>query len=54
MNAKNLNKLMDEELKTAQGKRLLLHCCCAPCSTVCLERLFKRINVTVLQSLKPL
>lgn len=48
MNAKNFDKLMDEELKNAQGKRLLLHCCCAPCSTACLERLFKKINVTVL------
>ncbi len=48
MNAKNLNKLMEEELKNAQDKRLLLHCCCAPCSSACLERLYKKINVTVL------
>lgn len=48
MNAKNFDKLMDAELENAQSKRLLLHCCCAPCSTACLERLYKRINVTVL------
>ena len=39
---------MDEELENAQSKRLLLHCCCAPCSTACLERLHNRINITVL------
>lgn len=48
MNAKNFDKLMDEELKNAGGKSLLLHCCCAPCSTACLERLFKKIKTTVL------
>ena len=48
MNAKNFDKLMDEELKNADGKSLLLHCCCAPCSTACLERLFKKIKTTVL------
>ena len=27
--------------------RLLLHSCCAPCSTVCLERLVEYFNVTI-------
>ena len=48
MNSKNFDKLMQTELENAKDKRLLLHCCCAPCSTACLESLFKKINVTVL------
>lgn len=38
-------------LKSAQenaGKRVLLHCCCAPCSSACLERLKEYFKVTVL------
>ncbi len=31
-----------------EGKRLLLHSCCAPCSSACLERLKERFQVTVL------
>lgn len=31
----------------ARGKKLLLHACCAPCSTTCLERLVGDFSVTV-------
>lgn len=48
MNARNYDKLMQEELNNANGKRLLLHCCCAPCSSACLERLKDDLRITVL------
>ena len=48
MNAVNYDKLMQEELKGAQDKRLLLHSCCAPCSSHCLSELSPQIGVTVL------
>lgn len=48
MNRLNYDKLMQEQLKTAQGKTLLLHCCCAPCSSACLERLKDYFKITVL------
>lgn len=49
MNAKNYNA---EMLKIAEGlngenNRLLLHACCAPCSSACLERLKDYFRVTV-------
>ncbi len=48
MNKVNYDRAMEEALALAAGKRLLLHSCCAPCSSACLERLFSRLNVTVL------
>ena len=48
MNAVNYDKLMQEELRGAQDKRLLLHSCCAPCSSHCLSELSPQIGVTVL------
>ena len=50
MNATDYNKLMFEEIDRggARGKKLLLHACCAPCSTACLERLSELMDVTVL------
>lgn len=48
MNAVNYDKLMQEELKGARDKRLLLHSCCAPCSSHCLSELSPQIGVTVL------
>lgn len=48
MNRVNYDGKMTEILKGAAGKRLLLHSCCAPCSSYCLEELFGKINVTVL------
>ena len=42
--------LMDEEIRRLQQEgrqpRLLLHVCCAPCSTACLERLTEAFQVT--------
>ncbi len=34
--------------KIPTGERLLLHSCCAPCSSACLERLKEKFAVTVL------
>lgn len=48
MNAVNYDKLMTERLEGARGKTLLLHCCCAPCSTACIERLKDYVKITVL------
>lgn len=48
MNQLNYDKLMQEELERASGKRLLLHSCCAPCSSYCLSELAGKIKVTVL------
>ena len=48
MNAVNYDKWMQEELRGAQDKRLLLHSCCAPCSSHCLSELSPQIGVTVL------
>ena len=39
---------MQEELRGARDKRLLLHSCCAPCSSHCLSELSPQIGVTVL------
>ena len=49
MNKINYDNLMQEEIKNNDGerKKLLLHSCCAPCSTACLERLFPHFDVTV-------
>ncbi len=47
----NYHLLYKEILKKESGKEikttLLLHCCCAPCSTYCLEQLVKVFNVTL-------
>lgn len=46
----NYNQLMEEEIKKI-GKdypTLLLHVCCAPCSSAVLERLGKTFKITVL------
>ena len=49
MNAKSLDKLMQEEAAAAEkNSRLLLHCCCAPCASACIERLKDFFKVTVL------
>ncbi len=40
-------KKFDEQIKTGKGKRLLLHCCCAPCSSAVLEKLAEHFEVTV-------
>lgn len=47
----NYNLLMEQEIEKLselkEKKRLLLHVCCAPCSTACLELLSKHFRVSV-------
>ena len=38
---------MLEEITENSGKKVLLHSCCAPCSTTCIERLKEHLNITV-------
>lgn len=46
---RNYETLMQEQLKGVEkGTRLLLHSCCAPCSSACLERLKDSFEITVL------
>lgn len=47
MNKPNYDKMMQEIMAQAEGKKLLLHSCCAPCSTYCLEALSPVFRVTV-------
>ena len=49
MNKVNYNKLMIEEIEKNKGekKKLLLHSCCAPCSTACIERLKEHFDLTI-------
>ena len=47
MNKINYDAKMLEALKGAEGKRLLLHSCCGPCSSYCLTELANRIRTTV-------
>ncbi len=49
MNKINYNKLMLEEIAKNNGekKKLLLHSCCAPCSTACIERLKEHFDLTI-------
>lgn len=49
MNRPNYENMMTEKIKGLQKKgKLLLHCCCAPCSSACLERLKEFFEITVL------
>ena len=47
MNKVNYDKLMTEFLKEHGGKTLLLHSCCAPCSSYCLEEVAPHLKTTV-------
>lgn len=45
----NYDKLMTEQmLSTREGSTLLLHACCAPCSSACLERLSNFFKITII------
>lgn len=45
----NYDKVMIEELNSLGGKKkLLLHSCCGPCSTACIDRLKDYVDITVL------
>lgn len=50
MNKTNYNVKMNEQIKSFGSKKptLLLHACCAPCSSACLERLKDHFTITVL------
>lgn len=56
MNVRNFDKSMQEQISAiccggglnGEKPELLLHCCCAPCSSACLERLKDYFNITVL------
>lgn len=41
----NYDAVFSEIAARESGKKVLLHCCCAPCATACLERL-KGLDVT--------
>ena len=44
----NYDALMMEEVRKLDGKRtLLMHSCCGPCSTACIERLKDYFDITV-------
>ncbi len=47
MNKINYDKLMTDFLKEHGGETLLLHSCCAPCSSYCLEEVAPHIKTTV-------
>ncbi len=48
MNKINYDKVMQDIINKVNGKpSLLLHSCCAPCSTACIERLKDYFNLTV-------
>lgn len=49
MNKVNYDQLMRAEMQAAPaGARLLLHSCCGPCSSRCIEELKEKFSVTVL------
>ena len=47
MNAVNYDAVMQRLLEEEQGKRLLLHACCAPCSSYCLCETAPKVQTTV-------
>ena len=42
------NEMLKQIENTEKGTKLLLHSCCAPCSSACLERLKDHFQITVL------
>ena len=45
----NYNLLMEEQIKNLKdGSTLLMHACCAPCSSACLERLGNYFDISIL------
>ena len=48
MEKRNFQIMMENQIKNIEGKpRLLLHSCCAPCSSAVLEILVKKFEVTL-------
>ena len=54
MNKRNYQLELDQLIKdlVAKGerKKLLLHACCAPCSTACIDRLIDYFDITIFYS----
>ena len=45
----NYDLMMEEQIKNIKdGSKLLLHVCCGPCSTTCLERLGNYFDISIL------
>ena len=44
---RNLQKELEQQLPSLTGKKLLLHSCCAPCSTYVLEYLAEHLAITI-------
>lgn len=44
---KELSKVIEENIKSKAKPRLLLHACCAPCSSACIDRLKDAFDITV-------
>lgn len=45
----NYDVMMEEQIKNShEGDSLLLHACCGPCSSTCLERLGNFFNISIL------
>ncbi|MBQ9734905.1 MAG: epoxyqueuosine reductase QueH [Clostridia bacterium] len=44
---KEMDKILSDHQKNGERVKVLLHSCCAPCSTACLERLNGSADVTV-------
>ena len=44
---RKMQALMDQIKQEGRRPRLLLHCCCAPCSTAVLQRLHEGFDITV-------
>lgn len=45
--SKETEKIIENIEKTGQKPSLLLHCCCAPCSSYCLEYLHRHFRITL-------
>ena len=44
----NYDLKMQQQINNLNGKKkLLLHSCCGPCSTACIEKLIKYFDVTI-------
>ena len=43
---KMMDKVIEENERIGVKPSLLLHCCCAPCSSYCLEYLADKFNIT--------
>lgn len=48
MGVANYNELMEKEIENlTERPKLLLHACCGPCSSACIERLSEHFDITI-------